>query len=121
MASSGNIAALRVELESARSSLLPQIHGLSDLASIDDLSDAARNAVTSSLNEHSQRLALIDQTLEDMVALEADGYPNPLTMSVPGPVSDELLAHYVMMAAGLAELPAQAVTAIITLGTPVDQ
>lgn len=121
--SSGTIAALRAKLNAARNTLLPQLQGYKDFVVIANLwlSSEAREEILQSYNAASLRLANIDETLSSLDDLEADGYPSPLTNSITPAVRDELLAHQAAIAAAMTGFYVPAISAIITMGTPVDK
>ncbi len=118
---SGAIAALRAELNAARSILLPQVQGLVDLAGMPFFSAEAMVEIERELADHRRRLTLIDDVLNALDALEADGYPEMPLATVSRPILDEMLAQQAAIAAAIGEFAAAALSVVITPGVPEDK
>lgn len=119
--SSSAIAALRAELLAARSILLPQVQGFIDLKNIPFFSSSTQAEIEQELGDHVRRLALINDGLEALDSLEADGYPEMPLNSVPLPVIQELQAQQAAINAAVHEFAADAISVIITPGIPQDK
>lgn len=116
------VETLRAELDLARSVLLPQFQGLTDLLHLENVfSQETRSILRREWRDHGRRLSLIGDALSALDALDADGYPAMPPTTVSSEVMAELKAQQDAIAAALAEFNAAAFTVTITPGTPIDK
>lgn len=116
------VETLRAELLLARSVLLPQFQGLTDLLNIENVfSVETRSILRREWRDHGRRLHRINEVLDALDSLDADGYPVMPPTTVSQTVMDELKAQQDAIAAALAEFNSAAFTVTITPGEPVDK
>jgi hypothetical protein len=100
----------RMELLDQLTILEPRLEGLQELGR-HEMSAESKAVVTAESQVYTQRIQMIDATLADMDALEADGYPEIPQGNILGAIKDEL-EHEVNVT--LAALDAFAVVVPVT-------
>lgn len=119
---------LRAELMAALAVIDPQIRGLDDVAIVSVSADLAQELTHESGRRKHRRdliqqvLGDLDRTLEDLVRLEEDGYPNLAKIPLTQALLQELQVEQSDISAAVGVFGPEGATQLrVTLGEPADK